>query len=241
MTKTIICTQCDGLGWLDSDKHGGLVEDCQACSGNGKVPHVKINPVPAHDYMVKRLVNHFNSATDRDISQGEKWYDAAREIAEALAIGTGYTVEQTASVIAVLSPNVAWDENVNSALLAVEGHFYHIPHTKWRGAGYGENKSKASDILDGDLTRLRGPKVTNFARGILGDTEACTIDLWMLRSIGCEDTMTVTPKRWTAINAAIREAATECGYDTRTFQAIVWSKVRNETLAKNTKHAWRVA
>lgn len=238
--KTMHCGTCDGLGFT-SGCHLDKVQDCPTCSGTGKVPHVKVDPVPTHDNMVMRLKAHFNSATERDIQQGETWYDDAREIADALAIGTGYSVEQTASVIAVLSPNVAWKENVEAALLAVEGHFNGVPHNRWRGAGYGENKIKASAILDGDLTRLRGPKVTNFARGILGDTEACTIDIWMLRSIGCDDKMNVTPKRWLAINAAIREAATDCGYDVRTFQAIVWSKIRNETLALNSKHAWRVA
>lgn len=202
---------------------------------------VKTDPVPDHETMVNALVAHYNDATERDITQGETWYNDAREIANALAVGTDYSIEQTASVIAVLSPNVAWDENVNSAVLAVEGHYNGVHHSQWRGAGYGENKTKANDILNGDLSRLRGPKVTNFARGILGDSEACTIDLWMLRSIGCEDTLNVTPKRWVKINAAIREAAAQCGYDTCTFQAIVWSKVRNETLAKNSKHAWRVA
>lgn len=194
-----------------------------------------------HNVMVRDLVTHYNTATPRDIEQGLHWYDAARTVAEALATGTGYSVKQTASVIAVLSPNVAWDENVNSALLAVEGHFYGIPWQQWRGAGYGENKEKASDILSGHLDRLRGPKVTAFARGILGDTTACTIDLWMLRSVGLEGTLNVTPKRWQAIYAAIAEAATVCGHNVRDFQAIVWSKVRNETLSQNTKHAWRVA
>lgn len=226
--KTVPCEDCLGF-------------KCEACGMTGQVAVVKIDPLPAHRTMVNRLVRHFNAATARDIDQGETWYDTAREIAEALAVGTGYTVEQTASVIAVLSPNVAWDENVNAAILAVEGHFYGVPHTQWRGAGYGVNKTKASAILDGDLGALRGPKVTAFARGILGDSEACTIDLWMLRSIDVEDTLNVTPTRWTKINAAIREAAEKCGYDTCTFQAIVWSKVRNETLAKNTRHAWRVA
>ena len=242
-TKTIICHYCDGLGFIDDSENGapaGL--RCSYCDGDGKVAKpAKVNPIPDHSVMVARLKEHFEYATVRDIHQGKHWYDDARAIADTLAVGTGYSVEQTASVIAVLSPNVAWDENVNAAILAVEGHFYKIPWQSWRGAGYGENKAKASDILDGDLTRLRGPKVTQFAKGILGDREACTVDMWMLRAVGVEDTLTVTPRRWTAIYNAISEAATECGYDTCTFQAIVWSKVRNETLAKNPKHAWRVA
>lgn len=204
-------------------------------------PPYKRPPLPTHRTMVARLVRHFNNATPRDIRQGETWYDSAREIAEALAAGTPYTVKQTAYVIAALSPNVAWDENITSATLAVEGHKAGTRWELWRGAGYDTNKRKASDILDGNTDALRGPKVTNFANGILGDTEACTIDLWMLRSIGVDETLNVTPKRWQAINAAIREAAAKCGYNTCTFQAIVWSKVRNETLAKNNRHAWRVA
>lgn len=233
--KTAHCEICLGFGWDDT------FATCSACKGTGKVAVVKADPVPSHRTMVARLVRHFNGATARDISQGEHWYDNAREIAENLADGTPYSVEQCAYVIAALSPNVAWGENVSAATFAVEGHLAGVHHNEWRGAGYGENKVKAAAILDGNLDALRGPKVTNFASGILGDSEACTIDLWMLRSIGCEDTLSVTPRRWLAINNAIRTAAARCGYDTCTFQAIVWSKVRNETLALVPKHAWRVA
>lgn len=193
-----------------------------------------------HTSLVCKLVGHYCDATPTEIQNGREWYADAQEFAAALAAASPYSTEQCAYVIAALSPNVAWGENKASATAAVDGHRVGIDPRKWRGAGYGANKVKAARILDGDLDALQGPKVTMFARGIVGDPDACTVDIWMQRAVGMDTGSAPTKTEHAAIRAAIEHAAQVTGETVREFQAIVWTKVRNETLSKTTRHAWRV-
>lgn len=199
--------------------------------------------LPSHRTMRTRFVREYGRATERDKQQGWDWYRSAREFALTLQSGTGYSLEQIAGVIAVLSPNVPWDLNMTVARNAVdlhsqEGHGASADHV--RGAGYTINKSKALRILDGDLTALSGPKVTAFAAAIQGAEDAVTIDLWMLRVAGIDEEVTMTPQRQVAVERALRSAAELTGETPATFQAIVWSAVRNRELGQVSRHAWRV-
>lgn len=194
----------------------------------------------SHTDLVCKLVEHYCDATPEEISDGREWYSDAQAFAKGLAAGSPYSETQCAYVIAALSPNVAWSENMAAAAHAVDGHRVGIDPGSWKGAGYGVNKRKAAAILDGNLDALQGPKVTMFARGIVGDPDACTVDIWMQRACDMDTGAAPTKKEHAAIRAAIEHAAKVTGETVRELQAIVWTKVRNETLSQNPRHAWRV-
>jgi hypothetical protein len=75
--------------------------------------------------------------------------------------------------------------------------------------------------LDGDLLAVGGLKVTNFARAILGDTDAVVLDRWALRAAG-HGRITCTEKQYARIADEYRTAARSVGETPRDFQAIVW-------------------
>lgn len=183
--------------------------------------------IPSHRTLVRRLLTHYAQADDQTRSEGRTWYDRARLTADILADQYGYHVCQTASVIAALSPNVTWPQNVIAAESACKGHQAGEPHWAWKGAGYGANKAKSSRILSGELEALNGPKVTQFAEGILGNPNACTVDVWMQRAVGCDYGRAPTRLEHRAIRKALESAAHKAGETVRDFQAIVWVQVRD--------------
>lgn len=181
--------------------------------------------IPHRKTLAARLVRHYHNATEDTVVLGRNWYSKAYTVACELAEEFDITVTQAAYVIAALSPNVAWPHNVASARGACEGHKAGDTPADYRGAGYGVNKVKAERILNGDLSALNGPKVTQFAEGILGNPQACTVDVWMQRAVGLDDT--VPDRVNNMIRKAIYSAAKAVGETPKDFQAIVWTQVRN--------------
>lgn len=217
--KVTHCDTCLGFGWDDS------YATCTACSGTGRV-EARVNTLPTHRTLTQRLMRHYLAADDNTKHAGRNWYLTARTVAEYLSEHYGYSLEQCAYTIAALSPNISWKQNVNAAENAMRHHTAGDPVWHWQVAGYGENVHKAHAILSGDLTVLRGPKVTEFAKGILGAPDACTVDVWMQRSVALDMGRAPTVKEHKAIRRALDSAAAKCGETVRDFQAIVWCQTR---------------
>lgn len=186
----------------------------------------KIPSVPNQTTLVERLLAAYKRADADTIYEGQHWYDGARREAERLASMYGFHVSQTAYVLAALSPNVAWRDNIVSAEHACRQYREGEGWMGFHGAGYGKNKAKAEQILTGRLEALSGPKVTRFAEAILGNEGSCTVDMWMIRACGFSD-KTASTHLIDAIRAAIHTAAPMVNETVRDFQAIVWIQVRN--------------
>lgn len=178
--------------------------------------------------VARRLRAHRKGACAEEVAEGRGWYSEARGVAEDLAATFGHPVDVAARVIAVLSPNVTWAQNVHGAHCAFEGWHAGTSWRDWLGSGYGTNREKAWRILGGELGALKGPKVEVFHAAIMGDPNACTVDLWMMRAAGFDhDTPSTRERR--VIVAALKRVARECGESVRDLQAVVWVKVRNES------------
>jgi hypothetical protein len=231
--KYILCDECLGFGWVQVQDEFGT---CHVCKGARQVEVVKPK-LPHRKTLTARLTRLYEAATAEEIHEGTTWYDIAREVAEALAAGTSYSVTQTAYAIAALSPNVSWAQNVATATIAVEGHKSGIRADRWGGPAYPENKSKAERILNGDLSALNGPKVTMFAEGILGNPEACTVDVWMQRAAGMDTGKAPSKKEHVAIRKALESGARSAGVSVRDFQAIVWTVIRNRNRTEAQRNA----
>jgi hypothetical protein len=168
------------------------------------------------DKLTQNLLRHFAEATEAEREAGRVWYRNARREARALAKAHNVTVRRAAGVLAALSPNVKWADNVVGARSIFEGY--------GKLAGYSSNAAKARRIAAGEAPSavLRGPKVTRFYRAILGDQDVAVVDMWMFRAMGLE------PGGCTYAEGerAIMAAAAHVGEPTAVFQAIVWTKVR---------------
>lgn len=185
--------------------------------------------------VARRLRAHYDRSSAAERLAGRCWYADARAVAELLADAYGTTVAQAAYVLAALSPNTSWSANIRAAEHACEGYRDGTDPDSWRGAGYSENRRKAWRILSGELGALQGPKVTMFARGILGDPDACTVDVWMQRAAGIGGAVgspAPTVREHRVIRAAIERVAAATGETVRDLQAIVWVHVRNESTGR---------
>lgn len=167
------------------------------------------------------ITKYYNRLDKSEIQNIVSWYPEAYRIATSLAKVSGYSVEQCAGVLAAISINTGWEDNVKRATNAILGRAY--GHFKFV-------KQKVQDILDckGELDCildiLNGDKVKNFCLNILGDHSLVTVDRWMSRMWG-EDLVPTGPK-YRRRAAKIKELATKAGYPPSTYQALLWVAIR---------------
>lgn len=170
--------------------------------------------------IVSRILRTFDSASKADVEAGARWYDEAGDLAITLAARHGRTVEQTASVIAALSPRTTWSRNVaGAALLLAEDEV--LPGL------IGRNVTQARDALDRGFDALTGPKTSRFARNIAGDRESVTVDVWAARVAGLDEDLLQRVGAYDAVEHAYRLAARRRGVDPATIQATTWIVARN--------------
>ena len=175
--------------------------------------------------VVDRIVRTFDRATASDVERGARWYGDAEAIAASLAPMAG-SLEHAAAVIAHLSPRTSWARNIAGATELVAGG----PATYCLGANRdGARRALASTD---PLATLNGPKVSRFARNILGDRDAVTVDVWAARvalgprELDAEKVLTRAGV-YDAIEHAYRLAAKRRGVDAATMQATTWVVARN--------------
>jgi hypothetical protein len=177
-----------------------------------------------------RLVKLARALEARDPELYEKalrWYvnafDASCELAQLYA--DIYTAEQVAGVIAALSPQVSWAQNLKLAEKAIVSHLMGEAITGQTG----DNCAKAQRILDGEepLEVLGGMKVRAFYQCILakGQTDVVCVDrhavaAWYLP--GQPVWGSLTPKRYHAVAADYQTAARVLGLPAAACQAVVW-------------------
>ena len=134
----------------------------------------------------------FKSATKERIAETRKWYSDAQKFTETLSLKFDNQLSsiKIAGVIAALSPRNEWNRNkFDAETLCKEflsNKYYQLNlfgyHTLLNSkvCTFNTNKSKAIKILlsnDSEIENiLKGNKLINFYRGIIGDTEAVCID-----------------------------------------------------------------
>jgi len=168
-----------------------------------------------------------------DIEQGRGWYKSAHKKVLALASASGYTVEQVAGVVAVLSPMVEWNLNWKSAERLCRGK------GKARGVpGFSANRSKAKAILALKITEktgeveshVRGPKVNPFYHSLLDPNyPKPVIDTQMIAAfyegVAYRDDLkpvAQSEKRKAPIYAAVKTLAKERSWTVAEMQGVLW-------------------
>jgi hypothetical protein len=130
-------------------------------------------PLPRLSDMSARILRVYRSADAQQVAAGLAWYPAAREIAGEIARDAGIPVETAAGILAALSPQTSWGQNVDWARELAAGS----PVSR----GLGMSQARGMAILAGDrdpLDILGGRKVRAFYACIVtaGATDAVCVD-----------------------------------------------------------------
>lgn len=197
--------------------------------------------------LTRNITRLFREATPEQIIAGADWYTDAHNVADALAVRYGVTLEVAAGVLAALSPLQSWGANVNLAarFLAAGG----------LTEGYlGVGLAKARAILAGAdiVATLKGSKIVNFYLSIVTKgLEGVAVDrhAWSLavntRYSGEDTFPTITGKRYAATVSVYTRAAEilskEYGMTLTPaqIQSVTWVLWRNKFWAEGAfdKHA----
>jgi hypothetical protein len=181
-------------------------------------------PTKADDDLLNTYVNNliavYSHATLDQRLRGQRWYQTAHDL--ALMIGDG-DVSAGAGVLAALSANKRWPQNVRLAKDAAAGNIH--GHT-------GVTLTKVGAILNGADPATVLPmalKTGNFYRAILDPDDPDTVvidrhvhDAAVGRWYATEDRGLSNKTRYATLALAVRLAAREAGEVTNHFQAIVW-------------------
>lgn len=171
--------------------------------------------------MAARIDDVLAQALPSERADGAQWYPAAASIARIVADGHGIPERSGAAIIAALSPQCAWDENIVRALAHADGE---------PSGAMADGLRKADDIGAGKDPSdvLGGRKVRSFWRNIGGHEAYVTVDRHAV-AIVCGRALTdreikVLEKlgAYVWIAAAYRAAARRHDLAPSTLQAITW-------------------
>ena len=171
---------------------------------------------------VARILDAWNHSTEQDKIDGATWYAAARHHAETIAEASGIKIEAAAAVIAHLSPRTSWARNVAGAYALVETGV--APNC----IGANADRARAALAADDPMATLHGSKTAAFARNILGDEDAVTIDVWAVRIAtgGVNENALRRVGAYEALARAYRIAAKRVGVTPAVMQATTWVGTR---------------
>lgn len=176
--------------------------------------------------LVARILDTLEDATEDEYVLGKAWYLEAHWIASQV----GPTTVQGAGIIAALSPQIGWVDNVAAARALALGD----PEGAFKTFGcLGPNVDKATRILRGEapLDVLGGRKVRSFYRNIVDphhdgpvtvDRHALNLALVGPGGKGANDKLLARKGGYQLVAAAYRTAAREAWMRPNEVQAITW-------------------
>ena len=138
------------------------------------------------------IIKMYEQASKEEIAETSKWYSDAQKFTETLSSEFNNQISsiKIAGVVAALSPRNEWNRNkfdaVNLCKEFLSNKYYQLNLFGYhfllnsKVCTFHANKSKAIKILlsdDSEIeTILKGNKLINFYRCIIGDSEAICID-----------------------------------------------------------------
>jgi hypothetical protein len=174
--------------------------------------------------LTRRVTALVRTGTADQLKRGVCWYEEAHGHASELAAEFGYTTEAAAGVIAALSPQTGWWQNLMLARQACELGELIQGHT-------GDAMRKVNTILAdpnvNPLDALGGLKVRSFYRNIVSggwDREFVTIDrhAYDIATGVRLNGSSLTPKRYEATAETYRRASKILGMTPAQAQATAW-------------------
>lgn len=153
-----------------------------------------------------------------EIERAAQWYPQTLALCHDIATVGGYTIEQAAAIFSAYSPRVAYKRNIALAYRHARGE---------QIDGLTNSRKVALQAEQIGLKALNGPKTQAFARNILGDTQAVTVDVWHCKAAGLmADGPTIVQYR--EISRATQLLAMDLGIEPSTLQALIWVRIRGK-------------
>ena len=175
-----------------------------------------------HEQYVRNIISTWNLATPEQIDRGRGWYPHARELAELMSEGN---VRAGAGVIAALSPQKSWEQNVRIAERSFE--MGQVRGNVRDACVKAENIMPGFDPLD---ILPDDSKTWNFFRCIIdpADPEPVVIDrhahdVAVGEIYGSRDRGLSNKRRYATIAHAYREAARRLDEIPSVVQAVTWT------------------
>ena len=178
----------------------------------------------------RNIIDTYNNASESSLAEGKVWYSQANHIAwQVTKLLGSKDIRVGAGIIASLSPQMDWGENVTEALRFVSVGY----STKQTRA----NNMKAKRISEGDdpETVLGGLKVTAFYHAILepfGDTppvvDRHAIDIHKGELVSKRDRNRAmsNPRVISRIQTSYKLASKKLGVHWHVVQAVTWVQQR---------------
>lgn len=166
---------------------------------------------------------------------GVGWYDdAAYDVCKMhqspAGVALGLRHRTTAAIVAVLSPRMKWEKNLEAARAVIAAAASGAPMEAPQGVGaFSSNVRKAERVAlgadpDGVLS---GPKVRAFWRALDGDPEAVVVDVWMARALTAgERDEPKSDGDYREMSRAVAAVAPEWEVSPAECQAVAWTVVR---------------
>ena len=150
-----------------------------------------------------------------EIERAAQWYPQTLALCHDIATVGGYTIEQAAAIFSAYSPRVAYKRNITLAYRHARGE---------QIDGLTNSRKVALQAEKVGLKALNGPKTQAFARNILGDSYAVTVDVWHCKAAGLtRNDPTIVQYR--EISRATQLLALDLGLEPSTLQALIWARI----------------
>lgn len=173
--------------------------------------------------LTDRIMRAYNRASEDDKLEGKRWYPELRDVAIQIAVENGISLERSAAVISHLSPRIHFSRNIVAARQLIATGT--VPSGVMRDPADRARRAMAAE----DPMSTFGPtahKTRSFARNILGDNNAVTVDVWALRVAGVTEQQLGLVGVYDTVAHAYRLAAKRVGIEPAEMQAITWCVVR---------------
>lgn len=182
----------------------------------------------------KHLRETLTHVPSKDFNEGMQWYDRANEQTKIYANELEIEPKLFAEITSILSPSTVWEKNLDQAFDLVSKL-----KTEREEIGklvfntYKANVTKAIAVYDGKetLTESKGSgmKTYNFARNLMLDPKAVTIDRQMVKLLDINHffgTKTLTYKTYYSYAKVLSTLAKELSMIPYQLQAILWLYAR---------------
>lgn len=142
---------------------------------------------------------------------GRYWYSATNRYFRKVCRENGWCFETFIHVLAITSARAHLKKNVKLTIAIMRGEtpVGLLPVVRIALKNYNNTGI------------IRGPKTSAFARALLGDENACVIDIWIERALKSPFPPN-TSKRYAALEKRLRKAAAKANMPPAQFQAAVW-------------------
>lgn len=200
-----------------------------------------LRDTPSHDAMVSNVLAVLSRSTPGELAYGEAWYIDARCHAALIADIAGISSDAAAGIIAVLSPQTEWTDNLREAYELATAHAEERYPSLESFRSYPANQAKALAILetpDAVGSIVRGPKVSAFWRAITGALGGPVIDRHATRVATGYGYSAVTEAAYYLVQQAYVDAATLAGMDVHHLQATVWLTCKRELASTVGQLSW---